>query len=70
MESLAQVFPYLIMAALLATVAVLAVGVVSMLRGGPFNARYSNKLMRMRVAAQATVIALFLLFLLVLKGLG
>lgn len=70
MESLAQVFPYLIMAALLATVAVLAVGVVSMLRGGAFNARYSNKLMRMRVAAQATVIALFLLFLLVLKGLG
>jgi hypothetical protein len=71
MESLAAVFPYLILAAILATVAVLAVGVLAMLlRGGPFNAKYSNKLMRMRVAFQATAVALFLLFLLIMKGVG
>jgi hypothetical protein len=70
MELVSAAFPYLIAGAILATVAVLALGVVSMLRGGAFNARYSNKLMRARVALQATAIALFLVFLLILKGVG
>ena len=51
--------------ALAAVLAVLAVGVVAMLRGGDFNRKYGNKLMRARVAAQALAIALvFALYLL------
>jgi hypothetical protein len=43
---------------LVAVVAVLLVGVFSMARGGAFNAKYSNKLMRARVALQALAILL------------
>ena len=44
--------------ALVAVLAVLAVGIVAMLRGGDFNRKHGNKLMRARVAAQALAIAL------------
>ncbi|MGB8274010.1 MAG: twin transmembrane helix small protein [Alphaproteobacteria bacterium] len=63
MQFLGHVLPYLIIAAMAATVAVLAVGVVSMLRGGAFDKRNSNKLMRMRVAFQALAVLLFGIFL-------
>jgi len=43
---------------LVAVVAVLLVGVFAMARGGAFNAKYSNKLMRARVALQALAILL------------
>ena len=55
----------LIVAALIAVLAVLTVGVVAMLRGGEFNRRYGNKLMRARVAMQALASArVFALYLL------
>ena len=51
--------------ALIAVLAVLAVGIVAMLRGGDFNRKYGNKLMRARVGAQALAIALvFALYML------
>ena len=51
--------------ALLGTLAVLIAGVVAMMRGGEFNRKYGNKLMRARIAMQALAVALlFLLFLL------
>ncbi len=53
-----SVFSVLIPIALVATLAILIVGVVAMLRGGAFNAKYSNKLMRMRVVAQLIAILL------------
>ncbi len=62
MDSIATFMPYLIGLALLATAGVLFAGVFSMLRGGEFSKRYSNKLMRMRVAFQAAAIMLFVLF--------
>ncbi len=62
MESLLSI---VIGIALVAVLAVLGVGVVAMLRGGDFNRKYGNKLMRARVAAQALAIALvFALYLL------
>lgn len=61
---MAGVLPYLIGAALVAVLGVLAVGVFAMLRGGEFNRKYGNKLMRLRVAMQALAIALLLLLLL------
>ena len=54
----------LLIIALGATLAVLLTGVLSMMRGGEFNKRWGNKLMRARVAMQALAIALlFALFL-------
>lgn len=45
--------------AMAAIVAVLAVGVISMARGGEFNRRNANKLMRLRLAFQALALVLF-----------
>ena len=47
---------------LAAVVIVLLTGVVGMARGGDFNAKYGNKLMRLRVILQGLAIVLFLLF--------
>ena len=58
----------LIIAALAATVIVLIAGVIAMLRGGDFNRKYGNKLMRARVAAQALVIALLFALYLINRG--
>lgn len=57
-ERMNSVFDILIPLALAAVLGILIVGVVSMLRGGNFNAKYSNKLMRMRVIAQLVAILL------------
>ena len=50
--------PILIAVALLAVVAVLVAGVVGMAKGGDFNRKYGNKLMRWRVALQGTAVLL------------
>jgi hypothetical protein len=53
--------------ALAAVVLVLIFGLIAMARGGEFNRKYGNKLMRARVALQAAAIVLFLLFVVVSK---
>ena len=58
----------LVIAALAATVIVLIAGVVAMLRGGEFNRKYGNKLMRARVAVQALAIALLFVLYLINRG--
>lgn len=50
--------------ALAAVVIVLIVGVVGMARGGEFNEKYGNKMMRLRVGLQALAVVLVLLFVL------
>lgn len=64
MDVLLAVLPYLIGLSLFAVLATLLTGVFSMGRGGDFNKRYSNKLMRLRVILQAVTIALFVLYML------
>ncbi len=64
----AAVLNALILAALAATVIVLIAGVIAMLRGGEFNRKYGNKLMRARVAMQALVIALLFVLYLINRG--
>lgn len=54
----------LIAIALLSVVAVLGLGLYSMSRGGEFNRKYGNRLMRLRVALQAVAIGLILIFVL------
>lgn len=58
------VLPYLIGLGLAAVVVTLFAGFTSMTRGGEFNARWGNKLMRYRVIMQATTVALFLIYIL------
>lgn len=55
----------LLILAVLATLGVLVVGIVSMARGGEFNKRYGNKLMRLRLLMQAVAIVLFVVFMVV-----
>jgi len=54
---------FLIPLALIATALVLGVGIYSLAKGGAFAKENSNKLMRLRVAAQGVTIALMMLFL-------
>lgn len=57
---------FLIPLGLAATAIILAIGIYSLARGGAFAKENSNKLMRLRVMAQAITIALMLLFLLLI----
>ena len=63
METIYSAGHYVLLAAVFATLGVLAIGVFSMLRGGPFNAKYSNKLMRLRIVFQAVAITVLVLLL-------
>ncbi len=44
--------------ALAVTLGALVAGVVAMARGGSFNARWGNKLMRLRIIAQGAAVVL------------
>jgi hypothetical protein len=57
-------FPVVIVLALLAVLAALGLGLIGMARGGEFNARYGNKLMRLRVSLQFLAIVLVVLAIL------
>lgn len=48
--------------ACLGVLVILMVGVGGFARGGDFNRKHANRLMRWRIAAQAVAIALILLF--------
>jgi len=54
-------FFVLVLIAMFITLGVLATGIIGMARGGEFNAKYGNKLMRARVIAQGAALALFAL---------
>jgi len=60
---MSSVVTVLLVLAMAATVVVLVVGVFSMARGGEFNRRNSNKLMRLRVGFQVLALALFAILL-------
>ena len=55
---MSTVLPVLIVIAVLATVGALALGLISMVRGGEVNARNSNRFMRMRVMFQLAALVL------------
>ena len=55
------ILPYAIFIVLFSVLLVLFIGIISMLRGGDFNKRWSNKLMRARVILQGVAIVLILL---------
>lgn len=47
--------------AMLLTLAILGMGIISMVKGGAFNEKYGNKLMRARVFMQGIALILFAL---------
>jgi len=50
------------------TLIVLFTGLISMARGGEFDRKHSNRLMRLRVLFQGIAILIFLVLIFVLKG--
>jgi hypothetical protein len=56
------ILPILAALSALVTLAILVTGIFSMVRGGEFNRRNSNKLMRARVIAQGVTLALLALW--------
>ncbi|MCY4007738.1 MAG: twin transmembrane helix small protein [Rhodobacteraceae bacterium] len=56
--------PFFIAAAVasLAVVVVLAIGIGGYARGGEFNRKYANRLMRLRILTQAIAVLLICLF--------
>ena len=54
------VYYLLIPIAFLAVVAVLSVGLYGMFKGGEFNKKYSNKMMRMRITLQFIALVLIM----------
>lgn len=55
-----NILTVLLLIAMIATLAVLIVGLGGFFQGGDFNRKYGNKLMRARVALQALAILLLL----------
>ena len=53
---------YVIALALLAVLAILATGIGGFARGGEWNRRHGNRMMRWRIIAQAVAVALIMLF--------
>lgn len=64
--------PLFILAALavLITLVVLMTGIGGFAKGGEFNRKHSNRLMRWRIIAQAVAVALILLFIAIRGGIG
>jgi hypothetical protein len=60
---------FIVVGAVLAVLVVLMIGLGSFTKGGEFNRKYSNKLMRYRIIAQAIAVALILLYV-ALRGNG
>ena len=58
----------LVVIAMLTTLGVLFAGLIAMARGGEFNRKHGNRLMRWRVMAQFTAIAIFALAMLLSQG--
>ncbi|MBV1863085.1 MAG: twin transmembrane helix small protein [Rhodobacteraceae bacterium] len=58
---------YIVIFSILVVFVVLMIGLGSFTKGGDFNRKYANKLMRYRIIAQAVAIGLILLFVILRK---
>lgn len=61
---------FLMVVAMFLTLGIVFAGVLSMARGGSFNAKWANKLMRARVMMQFVALCLFGLAILIMKNGG
>jgi hypothetical protein len=65
---MSDVLTILLFVAMGVTLIVLIAGLVSMARGGEFNRRNSNRLMRLRVLFQGIAVLIFIVLIFILKG--
>ena len=66
---MAQDHLFIVVVLSMATVAIiLMIGIGGFGRGGEFNRKYSNKLMRMRILAQFIAVVMILLFVWIVRG--
>jgi len=56
--------------AVLAVLGILLFGIGTFGKGGEFNRKNANKIMRYRIGAQAIAVALILLFVAIRRGIG
>lgn len=54
---------WVVVAACLAVVGILMLGIGGFAKGGDFNRKYANKIMRLRIAAQFVAVLLILLYI-------
>ncbi|MDX1782434.1 MAG: twin transmembrane helix small protein [Thalassovita sp.] len=59
---------YLVAAACLGVLVILMIGIGGFAKGGEFNRKYANKIMRLRIAAQFVAVLLILLFVWLRSG--
>ncbi len=55
----------LLIFAMLATLGVLFFGIITMARGGDFNLKYGNKIMRARIVLQALALVIFAIIMVI-----
>ena len=55
----------LLIFAMLATLGVLFFGIATMARGGDFNLKYGNKIMRARIVLQASALLIFAIIMVI-----
>ena len=65
---MSDVLTILLFVAMGITLIVLFTGIISMARGGAFNRKNSNRLMRLRVLFQGIAILIFMVLIFVLGG--
>jgi len=58
----------LVVIAVLAVLVILMIGIGGFAKGGDFNRKHANKIMRWRIAAQAVAVVIILLFILLRGG--
>ena len=58
----------LIVVAMAAVAIILMIGIGGFGKGGEFNRKYANKLMRMRIMAQFVAVLIILLFVFITRG--
>jgi hypothetical protein len=61
---------YVVTAAVFGVAVILLIGIGGFARGGEFNKKHANRIMRYRIYAQAVAIALILLFVTLRRHLG
>ena len=59
---------YVVAAACLGVLVILMIGIGGFAKGGDFNRKYANKIMRLRIAAQFVAVLLILLFVWLRRG--
>lgn len=60
----------LMVVAMLVTAAILFVGIIGMARGGEFNDKWGNRLMRYRIVAQFVALVMFGIAIMMLRSGG